>query len=341
MLYYKISARLIHIDVCPRPRYLLKENNMRCVPDRFTIPGRKFKPAYVALHKTGELRRRAEQALGRLAACSVCPRCCGTDRLSDRKGFCKTGRYAIVSSYFAHRGEEDCLRGRRGSGTIFFSNCNLGCVFCQNYEISQMGEGAACSADQIADMMMRLQKDGCHNINFVTPEHVVPQMMEALVIAAERGLRLPIVYNTSAYDSAESLRLLDGVIDIYMPDFKFWDEALSLNYLRAENYPESARYALKEMHRQVGALRFDENGIALRGVLVRHLLMPGCIEDTKAIMQFLAEVSPDTYINLLTQYHPSNMVSAATFPEINRRVTLDEYNTALDYAKQVGLHRFD
>ena len=310
--------------------------------DRFLIPAREFEPAYLALYRSGELRRRTQQAIDHLTACRLCPRNCGADRLSDRKAACKTGRYAATSSYFAHHGEEDCLRGWHGSGTIFFAWCNLRCVFCQNFDVSQLGDGTATPPQQLAAMMLRLQDNGCHNINFVTPEHVVPQVLEALVIAVEGGLRLPIVYNTSAYDSAESLRLLDGVIDIYMPDFKFWDEQLSLKYLKAKDYPEAARHAIIEMHRQVGTLKFDENGIALRGVLVRHLVMPGCLDDTKTILRFLAkEVSPDTYVNLMAQYYPSNKISFGKYPELNRRITLDEYHAAIEYAQQVGLQRLD
>jgi putative pyruvate formate lyase activating enzyme len=310
--------------------------------DRFLIPTREFEPAYLALYRSGELQRRAQQAIDLLAVCRLCPRNCGVDRLSDRKAACKTGRYAATSSCFAHHGEEDCLRGWNGSGTIFFAWCNLRCVFCQNFETSQLGEGAATSPQGLAAMMLRLQDCGCHNINFVTPEHVVPQVLEALVIAVEHGLRLPIVYNTSAYDSAASLRLLDGVIDIYMPDFKFWDEQLSLKYLKAKDYPAAARHAIAEMHRQVGALKFDENGIALRGVLVRHLVMPGCLDDTKTILRFLAEeVSPDTYVNIMAQYYPSNKVSFGKYSELNRRITLDEYQSAIEYAQQVGLQRLD
>ena len=310
--------------------------------DRFLIPAREFEPAYLALYRSGELQRRAQQAIDQLAACRLCPRNCGVDRLSDRKAACKTGRYAMTSSYFAHHGEEDCLRGWNGSGTIFFAWCNLRCSFCQNWDISQLGEGTTTSPQHLAAMMLRLQAAGCHNINFVTPEHVVPQVLEALVVAVERGLRLPIVYNTSAYDSAESLRLLDGVIDIYMPDFKFWDPLLALKYLKAKDYPEAARHAITEMHRQVGALRLDENGIALRGVLLRHLVMPGCLADTQAILRFLAEeVSRDTYVNIMAQYYPANKVSFDKYPELNRRITLDEYQGAIEYAQQIGLRRLD
>jgi putative pyruvate formate lyase activating enzyme len=220
--------------------------------------------------------------------------------------------------------------------------CNLRCVFCQNYDISHEGHGRPASPEALAQMMLELQAMGCHNINFVTPEHVVPQVMEALVIAVEGGLRLPLVYNTSAYDSLESLELLDGVVDIYMPDFKIWDSKLALRYLRAKDYPEAARQAIHEMHRQVGALKVDERGLALRGVLLRHLVMPGSVAGTPEIMRFLAqEVSPDTFINLMAQYRPAAKVGPERYAEINRRITNQEYKLALQSARQEGLWRFD
>ena len=253
-------------------------------------------------------------------------------------GICRTGRYARVSSYFPHHGEEDCLRGWNGSGTIFFSWCNLRCVFCQNYDISHRGEGVEVHPERLARMMLHLQSLGCHNINFVTPEHVVPQVLEALVIAVEGGLRLPIVYNTSAYDSMESLRLLDGVVDIYMPDFKIWDPEKAHRYLKARDYPEVARRVIKEMHRQVGVLKFDEHGLAKRGVLVRHLVMPGDVAGTEHILRFLAaEVAPDTYVNIMAQYYPAGMVSSERYPEINRRITSQEYWRAIRLAEELGL----
>jgi putative pyruvate formate lyase activating enzyme len=309
---------------------------------RFFLASDAFEPAYLELYQSGELGRRVEEAIASLAQCRVCPRDCGVDRLTDRRAACKTGRHAVVSSSFPHTGEEDCLRGYHGSGTIFFSWCNLRCVFCQNYEISQLGEGRVTQPNQLAAMMLRLQSLDCHNINLVTPEHVVPQVLEALALAVERGLRLPIVYNTSAYDSPDSLRLLDGVVDIYMPDFKFWDAELSLRYLKAKDYPEAARRAIAEMHRQVGELKLDEKGIAKRGVLVRHLVMPGHLDDTKAILRFLAEdVSPDTHVNVMAQYYPSNKVAAEKYPELNRRITSDEYRAAIAFAHQAGLWRLD
>ena len=311
-------------------------------PGRYRISSKDFEPAYMALFRSGELAERALKAVAGLAECRVCPRDCAVDRLKDETAVCKSGRHALVSSYFPHFGEEDCLRGWNGSGTIFFSMCNLRCVFCQNYDISQSRSGVEMTADQIAQIMLDLENMGCHNINFVTPEHVVPQVLEALVIGASRGLRLPIVYNTSAYDSRESLSSLDGVVDIYMPDFKMWDEKLSLRYLRARDYPQAARQALREMHRQVGVLKMDEQGLAKRGVLVRHLMMPGSVAGSEQIMQFLAnELSPDTYINIMDQYHPAHKVRSDKYGEINRRVNSQEKREVLEAAEEANLWRFD
>jgi putative pyruvate formate lyase activating enzyme len=309
----------------------------------FTIPRKEFEPAYLAHYKSGELQERAASSVTELASCKVCPRDCEVNRLESKTAVCKVGRFARVASYHPHFGEEDCLRGRRGSGTIFFGGCNLRCVFCQNFEISQGPSfGQEVTPFQLASIMLHLQDLGCHNINFVTPEHVVPQILEALVPAIENGLRLPLVYNTSAYDSLHSLQLLDGVVDIYMPDFKIWAEARSLRLLQARDYPSSARTALKEMHRQVGILKVDEQGLALRGVLVRHLVMPESLSDTAEIMQFLSrELSPDTYLNLMDQYYPAGKVSDDKYPEINRRLTSSEFAAALKEAKAAGLWRFD
>jgi putative pyruvate formate lyase activating enzyme len=299
-------------------------------------------PAYLNLYRSGELSRRVERAIASLGSCRVCPRDCKANRLENKKGVCKSGRNAVVSSYFPHFGEENCLRGRRGSGTIFFSMCNLRCVFCQNSDISQDGNGFEVKPEQIAAMMIDLQDNGCHNINFVTPEHVVPQVLEALLLAVERGLRLPLVYNTSAYDSLDSLRLLDGVVDIYMPDFKVWDAELAQKYLLAGDYPEVARQALREMHAQAGDLVIDETGVAQRGVLVRHLVMPGGTAGTGEIMRFLAgEISKDTYVNIMGQYHPAAKVDRHSYPEINRLVTRSEMEEAYATARSAGLHRFD
>ena len=311
--------------------------------EAFTILREAFEPAYLSLFKSGELGRRARQSVAELVSCEVCPRECSIDRSADKTAVCQVGRFARVASYNPHMGEEDCLRGRRGSGTIFFGGCNLRCVFCQNFDISQgPAVGQEVTPAGLASIMLHLQDLGCHNINFVTPEHVVPQILEALVPAVENGLRLPLVYNTSAYDSLHSLQLLDGVVDIYMPDFKIWNEERSLRYLKARDYPAAARAALREMQRQVGVLKSDQQGLALRGLLVRHLVMPDDLADTAAIMNFLAQdLSPDTFVNLMDQYYPAGKVSAETYPEINRRLGSSEYQTALNQARSAGLWRFD
>ena len=299
-------------------------------------------PSYLALYRTGELARRVQQSLASLADCTVCPRDCHVDRLHDHaeKALCRTGRYAHVGSYFPHFGEEDCLRGSNGSGTIFFSFCNLRCVFCQNFDLSWEGKGRPVGPDDLARMMLKLQHLGCHNINFVTPEHVVPQMLEGLLEAVERGLRLPIVYNTSAYDSLESLRLLDGVVDIYMPDFKFWDPDSAKWLAKAKDYPDVARRTIKEMHRQVGDLSISDDGLARRGLLVRHLVMPNGLAGTQDIMRFLArEISPNTYVNIMAQYRPEGR--ADRYDLINRPLTPAEHEQALEIARHEGLWRFD
>lgn len=301
-----------------------------------------FEPAYLKSFELGELMGKVEEATASLQKCRVCPWNCEINRLADEKRVCKTGRYARVGSHLPHFGEESCLRGWKGSGTIFFAWCNLRCVFCQNFDLSQQGKGREVRPEELARMMLTLQAAGCHNINFVTPEHVVPQILEALPIAIQAGLRLPIVYNTSAYDSLEGIRLMDGVVDIYMPDFKFWDPEMAKRYIKSRDYPEAARTAIKEMHRQVGPLRFDRRGLAKRGVLVRHLVMPGGIAGTQQIMHFLAtELSPDTYINIMAQYRPAGKVNAESYSEINRMVTPREYEEAVRIAYDQGLHRFD
>ncbi|MGQ9573948.1 MAG: radical SAM protein [Thermoguttaceae bacterium] len=304
--------------------------------------GESVPPAYTALLESGELARRAGSAIEALADCTLCGRQCHADRLGpgQPKSFCRTGRTAVVSSFFPHHGEESCLRGTRGSGTIFFAHCNLRCVFCQNYEISWLGEGRPATAEHLAAMMLRLQDLGCHNINLVTPSHVVPQILEALCLAAADGLRLPIVYNTGSYDRVETLRLLDGVVDIYMPDFKFWDPDVAYELARARDYPEIARQAIKEMHRQVGDLVLDERGIARRGLLVRHLVMPNNVAGTREVMRFLAsEISANTYVNIMAQYHPEGQ--AFEHPLIDRPIMRGEWAEAVAIARQEGLWRFD
>ena len=306
-----------------------------------------FEPCYRARSRA-ELERRVEAAMDELADCCACPRDCHIDRLHDERRVCHTGRYARVSSAFPHHGEEDCLRGSRGSGTIFFSWCNLRCVFCQNWDISQRDAGKECTAEEIAHLMLALQEDGCHNINLVTPEHVAPQVVEALAVAINRGLSLPVVYNTSAYDALSSLRLLDGLIDVYMPDFKFWSEETSLRLARAKDYPLRAREAIREMQRQVGPLRFGPDGIARRGVLVRHLVMPELVEESASIFRWLAdELSPDTWVNIMMQYRPEHKVGTRDaagrirHPGIDRRPWPEEYTAAVTAAHDAGLWRFD
>ena len=308
----------------------------------FQIQSEGFEPAYMKLFHSGELYRRSRQALRSLANCKVCPRDCEVNRLNDEQSVCKTGRKARVGSYAPHHGEEDCLRGTNGSGTIFFSLCNLKCVFCQNYGISQDGEGIEVSPEDLAAMMLDLQNRGCHNINFVTPEHVVPQILESLPLAVQMGLRLPLVYNTGAYDSIESVQMMRGIVDIYMPDFKYWSNERSQKYLKAKDYPEAARTVIKEMFKQVGDLVFDENGLAKRGVLLRHLVMPDGLEDAENILDFVAqEISVDTYINIMGQYFPAGKVSEKKYPEINRHPHSQELGTVETIARQKGLHRFD
>ena len=306
-----------------------------------------FRPAYLSLPRE-DLHERARQAVATLADCRACPRDCRVNRLEDKYSACKTGRYAVVSSHFPHFGEEDCLRGWNGSGTIFFSHCNLRCIFCQNWEISwaiKPGKEDAPKGsppEAIAGMMLELQEIGCHNVNFVTPEHVVPQVLEAVAVAVEYGLKVPIIYNTSAYDSMESLAFMDGIVDVYMPDFKYWSAEASRTYMKAENYPEAAKAAIKEMHRQVGDLIFDADGLAQRGLLIRHLVMPGNLDETRAILEWIAtELGPNTYVNLMDQYYPAGKVSAVKYPEINRRLHPEEFREAQHLAREVGLHRLD
>jgi putative pyruvate formate lyase activating enzyme len=307
-----------------------------------------FEPSYLALLEDGRLETRVEEARRALEECRLCPRSCGARRLEGSRGTCQIGPHAIVSSAFPHLGEEDCLRGVRGSGTIFFSGCSLRCSFCQNSDISWKVSGEVCSADDLAEIMLALQDRRCHNINLVSPTHVVPQLIEAVARAAAEGLRLPVVYNTGAYDEVETLGLLDGIVDVYMPDFKFWREETAARYAAAPDYPRKARAAIREMHRQVGPLRFGRDGLARRGVLVRHLVMPSLSEESASILGWLArEVSPDTFVNIMGQYHPAWRVGEPDargrrrFAEIARRPRSEELESAYEAARQAGLWRLD
>lgn len=296
-------------------------------------------PAYLALQQQGELAQRALQALEHLSCCDLCGWNCRKDRNSGL-GVCLTGMQARVSSFGPHHGEERPLSGWNGSGTIFFSRCNLRCVYCQNFEISQSLAGSLVDAQELAAMMLALQATGCHNINLVSPTHVVPQILTGLALAASAGLRLPLVYNTGGYDSLQALALLDGVVDIYMPDMKYSRATLAKQYSRIRDYPQINQSAVREMHRQVGDLVLDESGIAERGLLVRHLVLPGGIAGTEQIVRFLAdEISTDTYLNLMDQYRPSYL--AHQFPQLNRRLRPGEYHKAVEAAHAAGLHRLD
>jgi putative pyruvate formate lyase activating enzyme len=296
-------------------------------------------PSSLTLADSGELARRAATAPDLLGgACEVCPRGCPVDRLDDQHGLCAIGRQAVVASYFPHFGEEDCLRGWRGSGTIFFSGCNLRCVFCQNYDISWQVRGEPVSPERLAEMMLELQALGCHNINWVTPEHVVPQIVEAVPLALAGGLRLPIVYNTSSYDSPDSLALMEGVVDVYMPDFKFATSERARRYVRRADYPDVARAAIREMHRQVGDLVLDERGLARRGLILRHLVMPGLLDETEAVLRWVAEeLGTTTYVNLMAPYYPAGRVAAGEYGEINRHVSRAEFLRAVELAWELEL----
>jgi putative pyruvate formate lyase activating enzyme len=300
-------------------------------------------PAYLSLAEP-DWQQRIEAAWELLGnACRVCPRYCKvdrTDRDSPRVGFCRAKDRAVVFSFHAHHGEEDPLRGRRGSGTIFFSSCNLSCLFCQNWEISQARQGRAVSEEELAVMMLALQGQGCHNINLVSPSIYVPQIIKAAHIAWQNGLRLAFVYNTGAYDSPESLRLLDGIVDIYMPDAKYSDDRVAGKLSLVRNYWQVARAAIKEMHRQVEDLVISAEGLAVRGVLVRHLVLPEGLAGTREVARFLArEVSPNTYINVMGQYRPDNR--AGQHPQLSRPITHGELVEAVRIAREEGLSRFD
>ncbi len=297
-------------------------------------------PSYLEAYKDGRLQKRIEQAFRWMSKCTLCPRLCRVNRLQNQTGFCRTGRFAVLASFGPHFGEESPLVGSNGSGTIFFAHCNLLCIFCQNYEISHGGEGRPVEARQLAAVMLDLQRNGCHNINFVTPSHVVPQILEALPVAIENGLRVPLVYNCGGYERVAALRLLDGIVDIYMPDFKFWEPDVSEQLCGARDYAERACAALIEMHRQVGDLQLDGKGVAVRGLLVRHLVMPCGLAGSRPVLNFLAtQISRNTYVNIMDQYRPCG--GAVGKPRLGRQITLDEYEEALQIAEEVGLKRLD
>ncbi|MBI5569181.1 MAG: radical SAM protein [Desulfomonile tiedjei] len=297
-------------------------------------------PAYLNSLREGALEDKALKARELLKDCTVCPRDCHVNRLMGETGFCGTGERAIVSSANPHFGEESPLVGTGGSGTIFFTSCNLKCIFCQNFEISHLNEGEEVDTPVLGKLMVGLQRLGCHNINFVTPSHVVPQILDAVHWAAQNGLRVPLVYNTGGYDLVETLKLLEGVVDIYMPDIKFMDPTVSQELMAAPDYPDVVRAAVREMHRQVGDLQTNDQGVATRGLLVRHLVMPDDLAETRKTMRFLAtEISRNTYVNIMDQYRPCGR--AYERPEIDRSVTRDEWLWAIDVAREEGIERLD
>ena len=296
--------------------------------------------AYQEIYQSGELEERIERARAILECCELCPRRCRVNRLQGETGICRTANEAAVSSYGPHFGEEAPLVGSQGSGTIFFTHCNLRCMFCQNYTISQLDDGKPASKGEIARMMLALQQRGCHNINFVSPTHVVPQILEALQVAAGLGLSIPLVYNSGGYDSMETLKLLDGIIDIYMPDMKYSDDMNARRFSGVKEYPSVNQAAVKEMHRQVGDLELDEHGVAKRGLLVRHLVLPNGIAGTEGVVRFLAqEVSLNTYLNVMAQYYPSHR--AFKIPVLSRPLTREEFAQAVKLAREHGLERLD
>jgi putative pyruvate formate lyase activating enzyme len=298
-------------------------------------------PAYQKLAAAGELNRRAKQAREILADCRLCPRQCGVNRQKGELGFCRAPAEVVVYSSHPHFGEERSLVGTGGSGTIFFSNCNLRCVFCQNWPIAHEGHGQAVSDRSLAEMMLRLQKIGCHNINLVTPTHVMPNILNAVSIACGQGLRLPLVYNTSGYERLEMLKILDGVVDIYLPDLKYMDADKAARYSAgADDYPISARQAILEMHRQVGLHRVDRRGVAQGGLMIRHLVMPNGVAGTHAFVRWVADNLPrGTYVNIMHQYHVD--YKAFDYPEIWRAITADEFLEAMDWADKYGLTHLD
>jgi putative pyruvate formate lyase activating enzyme len=298
----------------------------------------KLHPVYVSTHFAGMLSQKADLLEARASPCGLCPHRCGAYRLDGERGRCRLGTETLVASASPHFGEEAPLVGKGGSGTIFFASCNMGCVFCQNYEISHFARGDALTAEQLAGVMLRLQRLGCHNINLVTPTHVVHAIVRALAIAAPRGLRIPLVYNCGGYESVETLRLLDGVIDIYMPDIKYSSNGEALRYSGIEDYWERTREAVREMHRQVGDLQIDAHGVARRGLLIRHLVLPGNLAGTARVVQFIAkEISRDSYVNVMDQYRPC--FKASRIPELSRPVTRAEYVHGVAGARRAGLSR--
>jgi len=319
-----------------------QERETKTAVEKSAVIDSNFEPAYLKLHLSGELKRRAEKLWQIMEKCQLCPRRCTVNRLKGKIGFCRApGTQLVVSSFHPHFGEERPLVGRGGSGTIFFAHCNLRCVFCQNWNISHLGRGSASDIERLARMMLHLQKGGCHNINLVTPTHYVAHILKALDIAAAKGLRLPIVYNTSGWECLEILRVLDGIVDIYLPDFKYWDSRMSAKYSAgAESYPKVTKEAILEMHRQVGVAKPAKDGIIYRGLMIRVLVMPDSVSGSEEVIEWIAENLPkDTYVNIMAQYTPQ--YKAYDFPQISRRITAKEYERVVKRAKELGLTNLD
>lgn len=314
--------------------------NASCFNNKTKSP-ENFEPGYLKLHKSGELQKRGKELWQIMESCQLCPRMCGADRLAGEEGFCEANSQLEISSYHPHFGEEDPLVGTGGSGTIFLTNCGLRCVFCINWEISQGGEGSVRSIEDFASMMLHLQKRGCHNINVVTPTHYSPHILRALDLAASKGLHLPLVYNTCGWERLEILKKLDGVVDIYLPDFKYADNEMADTYSSgAESYPEVTQKALLEMHRQVGVAKPARDGLMYRGLMIRHLVMPNNVSGSRKVIDWIATNLPkDTYLNLMSQYRP--MYKAFDYPKISRSITREEYMEVVNHARKVGLTRLD
>ncbi|MBU4184867.1 MAG: radical SAM protein [Proteobacteria bacterium] len=324
-----------------QPGFIRHENKERLTVEGTAKINPDFEPNYLRLHRSGELKKRGEELWSMMKSCELCPRRCGINRLDGEEGFCQASSQIEISAYRPHFGEEKPLVGKCGSGTIFFTNCGLRCVFCINYEISQEGQGNRASIDDMAQMMLKLQEMGCHNINVVTPTHYSPHIVLAVDIAAGKGLRLPLVYNTCGWERLEILKKLDGIIDIYLPDFKYSDSKMAAKYSSdAEAYPEITKAALLEMHRQVGVAKPASDGLMYRGLMIRHLVMPNQVGGTKEIIEWIAENLPkDTYLNIMSQYTP--MYKASEYSEISRRITREEYFEAIRWAKEAGLTNLD
>jgi putative pyruvate formate lyase activating enzyme len=296
-----------------------------------------FEPSYLKLYESGELERRADSLYNILESCELCPRKCKANRVVGEKGYCSSGMSLTISSYGPHFGEEPEITGINGSGTIFLSNCNLLCLYCQNYEISHLGYGNEVSIDDAAEMMLSLQRRGCHNINLVTPTHYTPQLVKTIFVAANKGLKLPIFWNCSGYENVETIKLLEGIVDIYKPDMKYSESKPAKKYSNTPDYFEHSKEAIKEMHRQVGDLKVDKRGIAYRGLIIRHLVLPHNLAGSEKVLEFVAELSKDCYVNIMAQYRPCG--KAYDYPELSRRITSTEYLKVIDYARKLGLNR--